>query len=53
VRWYITIAKPTSYESETDRDKIEKTAKQQCRFVEGEIQAEINRLLRARNKNVG
>jgi len=53
VRWSITIAKPTSYEVNSDRDQIENAAKQQCRFVEGEIQAEINRLLRARSKTIG
>jgi 1-acyl-sn-glycerol-3-phosphate acyltransferase len=48
VKWNVKVLEGCSYPQGTDRDNIEETAKKQSRFVEGEIQAELNRLLRAR-----
>lgn len=51
VRWRMAVLRGLTYPQGTDRDNIEETAKQQSRFVEGEIQAELNRLLRSRIKS--
>jgi 1-acyl-sn-glycerol-3-phosphate acyltransferase len=49
VKWYMTILSNCDYpQGNNNRDKIEETAKSQSQFVEGEIQAELNRMLRAR-----
>ncbi|HEY9685293.1 MAG TPA: 1-acyl-sn-glycerol-3-phosphate acyltransferase [Oculatellaceae cyanobacterium] len=48
VQWYMSVAKPVSYKTTKDRDALEELAKKQTKFVQGEIQAEINRLLRGR-----
>ncbi|HEY9712608.1 MAG TPA: hypothetical protein V6C72_04015, partial [Chroococcales cyanobacterium] len=53
VEWRMKLIKPTAYEAEESRDDIEETAKHQSRLIEGEIQAEINRILRLRNKSQG
>ncbi len=50
VKWKMTVMKPTAYEAHSDRDMLEETAKSQSRFIEGQIQAELNRLLRTRSK---
>jgi hypothetical protein len=41
----------TPYKTTTDRDALEELAKSQTRFAQGEIQAELNRLLRGRVKS--
>ncbi|MBI4533101.1 MAG: 1-acyl-sn-glycerol-3-phosphate acyltransferase [Candidatus Melainabacteria bacterium] len=48
--WKIRILKSTHYQVKGNREDLENTAKQNATFVEGEIQAELNRLLRARIK---
>lgn len=53
VPWRMSILKPISYQSDSDRDSLEQTAKTEAGFVQGEIQAELNRLLRARMKTQG
>lgn len=45
-KWHMSIIKPLSYEVSADRDVIEETAMRQSQFAEGEIQAELNRMLR-------
>ncbi|HEY9678965.1 MAG TPA: 1-acyl-sn-glycerol-3-phosphate acyltransferase [Drouetiella sp.] len=50
IRWRMSLLKPSAYEVHTDRDLLEETAKRESRFVEGEIQAELNRMLRTRMK---
>jgi 1-acyl-sn-glycerol-3-phosphate acyltransferase len=50
VQWYMSVRENCDYPQGNNRDKIEETAKSQSRFVEGEIQSELNRLLRARNR---
>lgn len=52
VKWRMSIMKNSPYKTDTNRDKIEETAKSQARFVEGEIQAELNRILRTRVKAI-
>jgi hypothetical protein len=44
----MSILKPLVYEAPSDRDKVEETAMKQSQFAEGEVQAELNRLLRQR-----
>lgn len=51
VKWTMSILKNDSYVQSDNRDNIEETAKSQSRFVEGEIQAELNRGLRKRIKS--
>ena len=51
VKWYMSIGKPIPYKVETGRDSLENTANSLTRFVEGEIQAELNRMLRLRSKS--
>lgn len=51
VRWYMSICRPTAYKTVTDRDALEDLANKQTRFIQGEIQAELNRLLRGRTKS--
>jgi hypothetical protein len=46
----MSMLKETPYEAHSNRDTLENTAKSQTRFVEGQIQAELNRLLRTRIK---
>jgi 1-acyl-sn-glycerol-3-phosphate acyltransferase len=50
VKWKMSMLKETPYEAHSNRDTLENTAKSQTRFVEGQIQAELNRLLRTRIK---
>ncbi|MBS2001848.1 MAG: 1-acyl-sn-glycerol-3-phosphate acyltransferase [Cyanobacteria bacterium SZAS LIN-5] len=51
VKWKMTMLKPTPWEDTSgDRDALVDTARQHTRYVEGQIQAEINRMLRARIK---
>jgi 1-acyl-sn-glycerol-3-phosphate acyltransferase len=51
IKWYMSVSKPIAYKVEQNRDLLENTAKDTTRFVEGEIQAEINRMLRLRSKS--
>jgi hypothetical protein len=52
VHWHMAILEHCTYPHATDRDTVEETAKKQSRFVEGEIQAELNRMLRSRIKAI-
>ena len=42
--------KPVDYSHSGKRDEVEENAKKMALFVEGEVQAELNRLLRQRIK---
>ncbi len=50
VKWQMRILKSTHYRVEDNRDDVENAAKDNSAFVEGQIQSELNRLLRARFK---
>jgi 1-acyl-sn-glycerol-3-phosphate acyltransferase len=50
VKWKMRVLKPIDYEKVKERDQIEETSKRLALFIEGEIQAEINRMLRVRVK---
>jgi 1-acyl-sn-glycerol-3-phosphate acyltransferase len=50
VQWRMSLLENCDYPQGSNRDKIEETAKSQSRFVEGEIQSELNRMLRARGR---
>ena len=50
VKWQMRLLKPCKYQVEGCRDDLENTARQLALFLEGEVQAELNRLLRARMK---
>lgn len=45
-KWHMSLIKPLNYEKTVERDQLEETAMRQSQFAEGEIQAELNRLLR-------
>jgi hypothetical protein len=51
VRWYVGLGKHTVYKKAGNRDELEELAIAQTKFVQGEIQAELNRLLRGRVKS--
>ena len=51
IQWHMSAARPVTYKTTKDRDALEELAKTQTKFVQGEIQAEINRLLRGRTKS--
>lgn len=53
VKWKMTVVKPTPLvlDKSSDRDAVENAAKNHTRFVEGQIQAELNRMLRSRTKS--
>lgn len=49
VKWHMSLCKPVHYKhDQKSRDKLEETAKQEAKFIEGELQAELNRILRLR-----
>jgi 1-acyl-sn-glycerol-3-phosphate acyltransferase len=50
VPWTMHLLKPIPYQAGTNRDSLEDIACSYARFIEGEIQAELNRLLRGRTK---
>lgn len=50
IHWHMRLLKSTPYHADQSRDSIVETAKRQTKFVEGDIQAELNRLLRTRIK---
>jgi 1-acyl-sn-glycerol-3-phosphate acyltransferase len=52
VKWQMHLLKPTPYKTSSNRDTLEETAKSHARFVEGEVQAELNRMLRLRTRSV-
>lgn len=52
VRWKMKVLKDQKYNTSGDRDKLEEISKNQARYLEGEIQAELNRMLRARHRNI-
>jgi hypothetical protein len=51
VKWSMVLMKSTEYEPHSNRDALENTTKRHARFVEGEIQAELNRIHRSRTKS--
>ena len=50
VKWKMRLLKQADYKQIGSRDELEETASRQALFLEGDIQAELNRLLRARIK---
>ncbi len=52
VKWKMKVMKDQKYKTSQDRDKLEEISKNQARYLEGEIQAELNRMLRARHRNI-
>lgn len=50
VKWKMRVLKPLEYPKANSREEIENTAKTQALLLEGETQAELNRILRARIK---
>ena len=48
--WKIRLMCPLSYENVQEREPLENEAKKMALFAEGEIQAEINRMLRIKNR---
>lgn len=50
VSWRMHLLKPLQYKTAKGREALTDTARAEARFTEGEIQAELNRLLRARIK---
>jgi 1-acyl-sn-glycerol-3-phosphate acyltransferase len=50
VRWKIRMLKDVDYEKPTSREELEDRSKSLALFLEGEVQAELNRLLRTRIK---
>jgi len=51
VKWSMVLKKSTEYEPHSNRDDLEDTAKRHARFLEGEIQAELNRIHRTKVKS--
>jgi 1-acyl-sn-glycerol-3-phosphate acyltransferase len=51
IKWSIQIGRHTNYKTTKNRDDLEELAKQHTRFIQGEIQAELNRMLRKRSKS--
>jgi hypothetical protein len=49
----MSLLKPLSYDVAIERDMVEETAMKQSQFAEGEIQAELNRLLRQQWRHQG
>jgi 1-acyl-sn-glycerol-3-phosphate acyltransferase len=49
VKWQMSLRRELEYEQPTSREEAQKIAKHQSFIAEGEIQAELNRALRARN----
>lgn len=52
IRWKMRLMKPISYKGHGTRHDLEEIAKKESFYIEGEIQAELNRLLRARIKAI-
>ena len=50
IGWTMKILPPTEYSVGKKRDAIQECARQQAEFSEGEIQAELNRMLRVRHR---
>jgi 1-acyl-sn-glycerol-3-phosphate acyltransferase len=50
VHWSMSLMKPTAYKVQGNREEVENVARQQAKFNEGEIQSELNRLMRVRIK---
>jgi hypothetical protein len=48
-----SLIKPLDYQAATDRDQVEETSMRQSQFAVGEIQAELNRLLRQQWRHQG
>lgn len=51
-KWRMRVLKPVAYDKSSERHEVEESAKKLALFLEGEIQAELNRMLRARIKPV-
>jgi 1-acyl-sn-glycerol-3-phosphate acyltransferase len=52
VHWKMRVMKPLDYQKTTSRTELEETSKSVALFGEGEVQAELNRLLRKRIKSL-
>jgi 1-acyl-sn-glycerol-3-phosphate acyltransferase len=50
VKWKLHLLKPLDYAQPKDREQLQETAKRVALFAEGEVQAELNRILRTRIK---
>lgn len=50
VKWKMRLLKPVDYKRQDTRDALEDTSDRLALFLEGEVQAELNRLLRTRIK---
>lgn len=50
VRWKLHCMKPLEYSAPHSREELQETAKTVALFAEGEVQAELNRMLRERVK---
>ena len=48
VHWHMAVLKGITSPASKDRDKLEDAAKKHSRFIEGDIQAQLNRMLRSR-----
>lgn len=52
-KWHMSLIKPLDYQAATDRDQVEETSMRQSQFAVGEIQSELNRLLRQQWRHQG
>lgn len=52
VKWQMRVLKPAVVQTADDREQMQNQAKNLTRHLEGEIQAELNRLLRTRIKAI-
>jgi hypothetical protein len=52
IRWKMRLMKAITYKGKGTRHELEESAKKEAFFLEGEIQAELNRLLRSRIKSI-
>lgn len=51
MQWTMHLLKATPFQGGADRNSLEDTARAHAQFIEGEIQAELNRILRNRTKS--
>lgn len=52
IKWKMRSMKPVEYAKPSSREELEETSKRMALFMEGEVQAELNRLLRGRVKSL-
>lgn len=50
LKWKMRVMRPVDYSETHSREEVEQTSKNMALFMEGEVQAELNRLLRVRIK---